>query len=151
MLSSIAGLLARSDTHCMNTLASSPTRNGLSSNASCGLAYLFGFITGIIFLLIEPRNLRIRFHSIQSILLNVVWIAVYIAYLVVFGILSHLPGLGLLFGVLSIPVAAILGVGFFILWLVVMVRAFGGGNPRIPGLAPTAERYAQREPAISAL
>src|SRR5450755_1988982 len=42
---------------------------GLNDNVASALCYLFGFITGIIFLLLGPynRNRTIRFHAFQSI------------------------------------------------------------------------------------
>src|SRR5579883_1219025 len=64
--------------------------SGLSDNAASGLCYLFGLITGIIFLVMEPYNKKpnIRFHAFQSIFLNVAWIAIYIVIAILSAILA---------------------------------------------------------------
>src|SRR5215469_18530151 len=58
---------------------------GMSSNAAACLSYLFGWITGLIFLLIDPyKNDRfVRFHAFQSIFFNVGIIGLYIALAIV--------------------------------------------------------------------
>ncbi len=45
------------------------TQPGLSINGASALCYLFGFVTGIIFLVLAPYNQdrRVRFHAFQSI------------------------------------------------------------------------------------
>jgi hypothetical protein len=47
----------------------------MATNVAGALAYLGGFITGIIFLVVDPykSNSFIRFHAYQSILFNVAW------------------------------------------------------------------------------
>lgn len=49
----------------------------LASNVAGLLTYILGFITGIIFLVIEPykNDKFVRFHAFQSIFLSAVWIA----------------------------------------------------------------------------
>ena len=53
---------------------------GLSDNGASTLAYAFGFITGIVFLVLEPynRSKTVRFHALHSIFFNVAWIALYV-------------------------------------------------------------------------
>ena len=43
------------------------TSIGLDENVAGLLCYVLGWISGIIFLLIEPKNNFVRFHAIQSI------------------------------------------------------------------------------------
>lgn len=47
-----------------------PVSSGLAPNVAAGLSYLFGLITGIIFLVIEGRQPLVRFAAMQSILLS---------------------------------------------------------------------------------
>ena len=83
---------------------------GLDQNIAGLLCYLLGWITGLIFFLIEKDNDLVRFHAAQS--------------LVTFGGISVLtivlPVIPI-FGVLLIPLLAALG---FVLWLLLMIRAF---------------------------
>ena len=50
-----------------------PQSAGMSVNAAGALAYLAGFITGIIFLVVDPykRDPFVRFHAFQSIFFNI--------------------------------------------------------------------------------
>ena len=49
----------------------------MSSNLAGLLTYILGFVTGIIFLVIEryKNDKFVRFHAFQSIFLSIVWIA----------------------------------------------------------------------------
>src|SRR5271165_4059299 len=55
---------------------------GLTPNVAAALAYLLGFITGIIFLVLDPyKNDRfVRFHAMQSILFSAACIVFSIAW-----------------------------------------------------------------------
>lgn len=99
----------------------------LEPNVAGLLCYVLGWITGIIFLLLEQKNKFVRFHAIQSI--------------IVFGVL-HLAGLVL--G--SIPLAnfifgTVIGVLAFILWIVLMVKAYNNERFRVPWAGKLAAKY----------
>ena len=53
--------------------------SSMTSNVAGALCYLFGFITGIIFLVIEPykNDKFVRFHAFQSIFFSIVCIIVW--------------------------------------------------------------------------
>src|ERR1700677_4319773 len=53
---------------------------GMTDHMAGALCYLFGFITGILFLVLAPYNQdrNVRFHAFQSILLNVAWVVIWI-------------------------------------------------------------------------
>ena len=63
------------------TPAPLPAAAGLTPNVAGALAYLVGFITGILFLVLDPfkTDRFVRFHAFQSIFLNLAWIAFWIA------------------------------------------------------------------------
>ena len=44
------------------------TSTGLSENVAGLLCYLLWWISGIIFILIEPKNRFVRFHAMQSLI-----------------------------------------------------------------------------------
>src|SRR5207248_7890986 len=50
----------------MAPLHTEKTSTGLEANLAAALSYLVGFVTGIIFLLIEKDNKFVRFHAMQS-------------------------------------------------------------------------------------
>ncbi|RQD83230.1 hypothetical protein D5R95_06380, partial [Methanosalsum natronophilum] len=45
----------------------SETSTGLSENIASALTYVLGFLTGIIFLIVEKENSTVRYHAAQSI------------------------------------------------------------------------------------
>ena len=44
-----------------------PTKLGLDENIEAALCYVFFWITGIVFLIVEDQNKFVRFHAMQSI------------------------------------------------------------------------------------
>ena len=82
------------------------------------LCYVAGWISGVIFLVLEQKNRFVRFHAIQSI---IVFGALNLASV----ILGHIPFIGWFFSV-------IIGVFGFILWIVLMVKAYHYQLYRVP-------------------
>lgn len=119
------------------------TATGMTENTASGLSYLLGFITGIVFFVIEPRNQRVRFNAMQSILLTVAAVVVDIVLAILFTILALLPGIGVVFAVLGGIVSLIYGLGLFVLWLVLMIKSFTGSDLRLPVIAEYADKYSK--------
>jgi uncharacterized membrane protein len=94
---------------------SSPTTLGLPEPLERALTYVLGWITGIIFLLIE-RNPTVRRHAWQSVIvfgtLNIVGVAL--------NLLSHIWLIGWLFGLLG----ALVGIVAVFAWVGLIVLAF---------------------------
>jgi uncharacterized membrane protein len=109
---------------------------GLPENTAAALCYLLGFVTGIVFLVLEPynKNKLIRFHAFQSIFLNVAVIVVWI----VLGIVMLPFGLWLggwwLFWLLRL---AFLG-----LWIYMMLQAYQGKKVVLPVIGDLAAKQA---------
>jgi uncharacterized membrane protein len=107
---------------------------GLTENVASALCYLFGFITGIIFLVIAPynQNRNIRFHAFQSIFLNVAWFAFSI-FVAILGTVTH--GLGFILS----PLVWLL---FVLLWLYMMFSAYNNKKVKLPVIGDLAEKQA---------
>ena len=114
---------------------------GLEENMACALCYLLGLLTGILFLVLAPynQNRLIRFHAFQSIFLNIAWIAVYIALGIVSWVLFPIPFLG---PMLMIVLHLAAGLGVFILWLMLMYKAYNRERWVLPVIGPQAEKQA---------
>jgi uncharacterized membrane protein len=107
---------------------------GMTDNMAGTLCYLFGLITGIIFLAMAPYNTnpRIKFHAWQSIILNIAWFGFYI----VLGILT--PFLH----IIAFMIFPLVGLCFFVLWLFLMFKAYSGEMFEIPVIGPIAKKQA---------
>ncbi len=109
------------------------TSSGLEPNVAGLLCYLVGWITGLIFFLIEKENEFVRFHALQSILVSVVLIIIGI-------ILGLIPILG---WILLIFVY----IGSFILWILMMVKAYQGKKVKLPIIGKIAENNSKPKTA----
>jgi uncharacterized membrane protein len=107
---------------------------GMGDNVAGALCYLFGFITGIVFLVLAPYNQSkfVRFHAFQSIFLNIGYIVVWLGFMIL-GILTH--GLAFLLNLLLFPVV-------LIIWLYMMYSAFNNKKVKIPVIGDLAEKQA---------
>ena len=102
---------------------------GLSENAAACLSYVLGWITGIIFYLIDRRP-YVRFHAAQSIVtfggLHLIRIVLGIIFGVGFFYGGHFG-----FGIGWMLIACI-GLISFVLWIVCMIKAFQGERFMVP-------------------
>jgi uncharacterized membrane protein len=112
---------------------------GLQENIAGALCYSLGVLTGILFLVLEPysKNRTIRFHAFQAIF---AWIAV-VAVSIVLQIITHsfmlVPFVG---WVISACLWTAFGVGVFILWLLLMYKAYNNEKWVLPIIGPLAEK-----------
>jgi uncharacterized membrane protein len=104
----------------------------LEPNVAGLLCYLVGWITGLIFFLIEEKDEFVRFHAMQSIIvfgaISVVNILLYILWVI--------PGVGWIFGAI---LATIMWVLAIVLWIILMVKAYQGERFKVPIAGNLAE------------
>jgi uncharacterized membrane protein len=99
------------------------------------LAYLFGWVSGLILFMYEDRNEEVRFHAAQSILFSLAAFGALVALFLV----SLLPFGGLVLDVLMLLV--ILGaVGA---WLFLLYKAWRLEHVTLPYVGEIAERWAR--------
>jgi uncharacterized membrane protein len=102
------------------------TASGFDPNVAAALAYALGWVTGLVFLLTEPRDRFIRFHALQSTM-------VFGALSVLCVLLQMIPLLGMLVTVfLVVPASAVL-------WLLLMFKAYQGERFKLPFVGDMAE------------
>jgi len=109
---------------------------GLDSNIGALLSYVLGWITGLIFFLIEEKDEFIRFHAMQSI----IFFGAITVVEIVLGFFQWLPVIGVLFTVLIVLV----GLLAFVMWIVLMVKAYQGELFKLPVAGELAERYSPK-------
>jgi uncharacterized membrane protein len=102
------------------------TSSGMDQNVAGLLCYVAGWITGLIFFLIEKENRFVRFHAMQSII-------TFGGLTVLFIVVGMIPFLNLIL----VPVLALLQL---ILWIVLMVKAYQGQLFKLPVIGDMAEK-----------
>jgi len=103
---------------------------GLSANVAGLLCYVLGWITGIIFIVLEKKSTYVRFHAWQSIMTFGV---LTVAQLV----LGWIPFVGWILSIL-------IGILMFVLWLILIIQAGTGKMWKVPGAGDWAERQANQ-------
>lgn len=99
------------------------TSTGLQENVEGLLCYLGGWITGLIFFLIEKDSKFVRFHAVQSIGVSVVLM-----------ILGFIPIVNLFVWILGL-----------VLWILLMVKAYQGKMFKLPVIGDFAEKQANAQ------
>src|SRR5690349_2368538 len=122
-----------------------PSSSGLAPNIAGALAYLLGPITGLFFLVVEKQNQFVRFHAAQSIVVGVALIIISIVLTIFERILMMIPVLGWLVAIL---LSFGLSLGCFVLWLVLMYRAYQGREWEVPIAGEQARRMIATRPAV---
>ena len=100
---------------------------GLEENVAGFLCYLFGFVTGVVFLVVEKESRFVRFHAMQSTI-------TFLSLFVISIILGFIPIIGLL--VYPIWILSL------ILWLLLMIKALRGERYALPIVGKMAEEKA---------
>ena len=102
------------------------TSTGIQANVSGLLCYALGFVTGIIFYLIEKENKFVRFHAMQS--------------LITFGGTAVLQIILMSIPVLGWMLAPLVSLASLILWIVLMIKAYQGETFKLPLIGDLAEK-----------
>lgn len=111
----------------MTMPAGERSSTGLDANIAAALAYLAGFITGIVMLVIEKESRFVRFHAMQSTV-------VFVAVLIISVVINSIPILGaFLYAFLLFPAVVII-------WLVLMFKAYNRETFKLPIAGDFAEK-----------
>ena len=115
--------------------APAASSEGLAENVAGLLCYAVGWLTGIIFLLIDKRPF-VKFHAAQSIVVFGALMILRIGFGIVMGI-GGFVGFGL-----WAMVSMVIGLLTVILWILLMVKAYQHELFRVPIAAPIADGIA---------
>ena len=111
-------------------MSSSKNGTGLAPNVAGLLCYVAGWISGIVFLIIEKKSKFVKFHALQSIVTFGILTVVQI-------ILSVIPFIGWVL----VPLVWILTV---VLCIILMIQAYSGKMWKLPLVGNWAERQANK-------
>jgi len=120
--------------------APAATSGGMTDNVAGMLAYIT-IIPAIIFLVVEPYNKSrfVRFHAWQNIFLHAAWIACWVALVILSMVLAFIPILGHL---VMFLLWMALGIGIFVIWIVLLIKANQGQMYKLPFIGDLAEKQA---------
>ena len=96
---------------------------GMEENVAALLSYVLGWVTGLIFFLIEKESKFVKFHAMQSI--------------ITFGALTILS---ILFFWLPVLIWLLNVIGL-VLWIVLMIKAYQGVKFKLPFIGDLAEKW----------
>ena len=99
---------------------------GLSANVAGLLCYVLGWVTGIIFVVLENKSTFVKFHAWQSIMTFGVLTVAQLA-------LGWIPSVGWILRVL-------IGILMFVLWLILIIQAGTGKMWKVPWAGDWAEK-----------
>jgi len=104
------------------------------------IAYFLGFFA-ILLYLIKKEDKFVKFHSIQSILLNVVWMVVFTVLMI--GSMSLTVVTAMMGGIggLSMLCLPFVGLGVLVIVLFMMWKAFSGEMYKLPFIGDLADKY----------
>jgi uncharacterized membrane protein len=100
---------------------------GLDANVAGALCYALGFLTGIVFLVVEKDSQFVRFHAMQSLIF-------FLGYAVIWSVLWTVAWWIMIF--LAFPIA----VAVLVIWILLMVKAFQGQRYKLPYIGDIAEQ-----------
>lgn len=118
------------------------TSTGLDPKLAGLLCYILSPLTGIVFFLIEKANPVVRFHAAQSIVFGIgavlLWVAIAVLSFLFYQIAWSLGSLFML-------IQTLVGIGLFIVWVVLLIKGYSGERWRLPVVGDMAERLAASE------
>lgn len=119
-----------------HTPAPGMPQTAMDENTASALCYVLGWVTGLIFFLIDKRP-KVRFHAAQSIVVFGAATVLYYVFGIIMGVtfFSHgLTGFSLVWGVFRL-----VELGFAVLWIFLMIKAYQGEKFRVPVAADLAD------------
>ncbi len=97
------------------------------------LSYVLGFLTGLIFFLIERESTFVKFHALQSILFSLTLMGIAVVVTVIPGIGFALGGLVNLAGV--------------VLWAILLIKSYEGEWFKLPVIGDIATKKVGAPPS----
>lgn len=123
----------------METKDLGKTSTGMQANIAGLLCYAVGWVTGLVFFLIEKENKFVRFHAMQSMIVFGALFILQIAVGMFMGILATVH-LGVLIPLFNGLVALV----SLVLWVVLMIKAYQGEKFKLPVAGDIAEKHVEK-------
>lgn len=122
---------------------------GLDENIAALLSYIFGWVSGLIFFLIEKDSRLVRFHAMQSLLLNVAAGIIAVVLWILWFVLAVAASMAS--ETLGFLVSAVLGLLIFVFWIALLigvilclVKAYQRQYFKLPIIGNFAEKFSAK-------
>jgi len=112
---------------------------GIDENVAGLICYVFGWLSGLIFLLIDKRPF-VKFHGAQSIAFNICIIPLWFALWIVWLVIAHIPIIGLL----ALAIFPLFGLAIFAVWIFLMYKAYSGEKFKLPIVGDIVEKMVNK-------
>lgn len=99
---------------------------GVTENLEGLLCYVLGWLTGLVFLIVETNNAFVRFHALQSLV-------TFLGLFIISFVIGLVPVLGILVSLLLVPLQ-------IVLWILLMVKAYKGERYKLPIVGDFVEK-----------
>jgi uncharacterized membrane protein len=113
----------------------------IPENIAAIIAYIT-ILPAVVFLYLEPfkRNLFVRFHAFQHLFLFVAGLAFGTAAAILWAVLQLIPFMR----VLVFPFTGLIGLAWFFLWLLLLVKAYHHEVFKLPVIGDLAEDWSRK-------
>lgn len=115
------------------------TSIGLDENIEGALCYVLGFITGIVFYILEKDSKFVKFHAVQSI---ITFLALMVINWIITTILFASFSFSMMWGLIGL-ISSLISIIMFIIWIVLMLKAYQGEMFKLPIVGDIAEKNSQ--------
>lgn len=105
------------------------TSLGIDDNLAGMLCYALGWVTGIVFLVVERESKYVRFHAVQAI-------ATFLPLMIIAWVFAFIPFIGMV-------VSAMIWILSVVLWLILMIKAYQGEKYKLPIVGDLAEKQSE--------
>ncbi|MGB9758813.1 MAG: DUF4870 domain-containing protein [Thermoproteota archaeon] len=102
------------------------TSLGLDENLEAALSYVLGWVTGLIFFLLEKDDKFVRFHALQSLI-------TFLAFHVIAIFFGVIPLIGWAF-------RSLISIAGIVVWIVCIIKAYQGEKFKLPIVGDIAEK-----------
>ena len=122
---------------------------GFSPNVAALICYIWIPVTSILVLVTEKQNRTVRFHAFQSLFLGLSIFAATIVLSIVIGVLTLIAGVispyaGMFVSIISLLVWLVIAAALLGVWVLCLVKAYGGGIYKLPLVGNYAEKMANK-------
>lgn len=114
---------------------------GLKRNVAAGIACLLSLVSGIVFLVLEPKDKFVRFWALQSVIWGVAAIVIAGVVAVATPVLGWLPLIGTLLSVILTLVFWIFKLAWVVVYFICVIKAFSDETWEIPWVGKFARRF----------